>query len=273
MGNCQPEQGAAKESTVPCLREDSPTTRPLKNNPMPSPPTPKPRPRWRTMSLRALMLLIVVVGGWLGWICYRARVQREAVAAIRAASGEVVFNWEWDSAKLESRDGTSEPGWLRRHLGPGFFEEATAAEGVFTADDALMVHIGRLPKVESVNLRSSAVTDAGMAHLAPLKALRFLSLWGTRITDNGLKHLEGTQELRQLDLSVTRITDAGLAIVGRLKNLETLSLNHTAVTDAGLLRLTALNRCKAINARDTKVTPAGIAAMKAKCPWMNIVVP
>jgi hypothetical protein len=52
------------------------------------------------MSLRAMMLVIVVVAGWLGWICNRARVQREAVAAIEAAGGMVSFDWEGDSLRL-----------------------------------------------------------------------------------------------------------------------------------------------------------------------------
>jgi hypothetical protein len=41
-----------------------------------------------------LMLLVLMVGGSLGWICYRARVQRKAVAAIEAAGGDLIFDWQ-----------------------------------------------------------------------------------------------------------------------------------------------------------------------------------
>jgi hypothetical protein len=35
------------------------------------------------LSLRAMMLVILLVGTWLGWQVNRAREQREAVAAVR----------------------------------------------------------------------------------------------------------------------------------------------------------------------------------------------
>jgi len=34
------------------------------------------------LSVRALMVLILVLGGWLGWVVNQARLQREAVAAL-----------------------------------------------------------------------------------------------------------------------------------------------------------------------------------------------
>jgi hypothetical protein len=56
--------------------------------------TPRRRRRVRGLSIRMLMLVVLVVGGWLGWICYRARVQREAVAAIVQAEGRVYYDWQ-----------------------------------------------------------------------------------------------------------------------------------------------------------------------------------
>jgi internalin A len=37
--------------------------------------------------VRGLILLVLVVGVWLGWIIRSARIQREAVAAIQRAGG------------------------------------------------------------------------------------------------------------------------------------------------------------------------------------------
>jgi hypothetical protein len=70
--------------------------------------------RLRGMSIRGLMLFSLVVGGWLGWVCHQARVQREAVAAVRRA-GSVTFDWQWNNGAAAG----NEPGWLRRQLGPG----------------------------------------------------------------------------------------------------------------------------------------------------------
>ncbi len=41
------------------------------------------------LSVRALMVLVLVCGGWLGWVVHRARVQKDAVAAIERAGGGI----------------------------------------------------------------------------------------------------------------------------------------------------------------------------------------
>jgi len=197
------------------------------------------------MSLRALMLVIVAVAGWLGWICHRARVHREAVAAIERAGGVVAFDWQLDSATAQFKPGSPSPGVLRRQLGPGFFESVIEVI-VLDVDDSLMYHIGRL------------------------RDLQTLTIIGRNVTDAGLAPITGLADLRSLDLVNTGITDAGLATIAGLINLRQLSLMNTPITDAGLARLAGLKRCQAIYVADTKVTPEGAAAMKHKCPWMTI---
>ena len=51
--------------------------------------------RWRVrISVRGLMVLILALGSWFGWVANRARVQREAVAAIERAGGHVYYEWQ-----------------------------------------------------------------------------------------------------------------------------------------------------------------------------------
>ena len=47
------------------------------------------------MSVRALLVLILVVGLWLGWVVHKAREQREAVAALQKFGGFVHYDWEF----------------------------------------------------------------------------------------------------------------------------------------------------------------------------------
>ena len=57
---------------------------------------------WRSslrFSVRGLVVLVLVIGGWLGWIVRSARIQREAVAAIEKAGGRVKYDWEWSGGK------------------------------------------------------------------------------------------------------------------------------------------------------------------------------
>jgi hypothetical protein len=58
--------------------------------------TPRMRPWWRylRLSVRGLMLVVLAVGGYLGWWLHLARVQRQAVAAIRGAGGSISYEWD-----------------------------------------------------------------------------------------------------------------------------------------------------------------------------------
>jgi hypothetical protein len=124
------------------------------------------------MSVRALMLVVLVVGGGLGWLTHRARVQREAVAAIEAAGGSVIYDWQWDSATSWLKLGSPTPGWLRRHLGPGFFEHITCVSVPVKGNDALMSHIGRLRHLQHLRMSGDKVTDVGLARLTRCASLR-----------------------------------------------------------------------------------------------------
>jgi hypothetical protein len=153
-----------------------------------SPTTVRPRKRLRGVSVRMLMLAVLVSGGWLGWICHQSRVQREAVAAIEAAGGGVQYDWQWDSATLQLKPGSSRPGWLRRVLGPGFFEEVAVV--VFfdrVADENASRHIGELRQVRPFNLN---VTNEGTAHLGAITTLQGLEIDGTEVNDKGVKYLQ-----------------------------------------------------------------------------------
>ena len=72
--------------------------------------------RWFRLRLLGLMALVLVVGAFLGWICYGARVQREAVAAIQNVGGRVAYDWEWknsDWIRSLSRTGVTDEGLLQ----------------------------------------------------------------------------------------------------------------------------------------------------------------
>ena len=58
----------------------------------------------------------------LGWVVHRAHVQRDAVAAIQQAGGEVLYEWEWANGKRILRKTQPPwPPWLINWLGPDYF--------------------------------------------------------------------------------------------------------------------------------------------------------
>ncbi len=77
------------------------------------------------------MIAIGVLGGGLGWIIHRVEVQRDAVAAIERAGGEVMYDWEWKWKKGRPvRTGTTRwPDWLVERIGVDYLSNSLTSGG------------------------------------------------------------------------------------------------------------------------------------------------
>jgi hypothetical protein len=149
------------------------------------------RTRWRwphiRISVRGLMVLVLILGGGLGWLVHRAQVQRHAVAAIGRAGGRVTYDWEWANGRRVPNAQPRWPRWLVDRLGVDYFGNVVVAD-----------------------FRGTQVGDADLAHLEGLTGLRVLSLRDTRVGDAGLAHLKGLTGLQNLDLFRTGVGYAGV---------------------------------------------------------------
>jgi len=67
------------------------------------------------------MAFVLLFGVGLGWIVYRARVQRDAVAAIERAEGTVWYEWQWRNGKPVLNGRTPCPQWLIDLVGVDYF--------------------------------------------------------------------------------------------------------------------------------------------------------
>ena len=76
--------------------------------------------RYLRISLRGLIVLVLVLGSVLGWIVSRAKVQRDAVAAIERAGGSVKYEWEWKDGRFNPTEKPWWPKWLMDHIGPNY---------------------------------------------------------------------------------------------------------------------------------------------------------
>jgi len=82
------------------------------------------------------MVVILLMGGTLGWVVNGARVQRDAVAAIRSSGGTVYYNWELNvrnykygkTYRVNSKGRPMWPGWLVSRLGPDYFGHVVRVE-------------------------------------------------------------------------------------------------------------------------------------------------
>jgi len=213
-------------------------------------------------------VLVLVVGGGLGWFIRRATVQRDAVKAIMAAGGNVQYGSERNVRPGKPGGTPPGPKWLVGLLGVDFFADVTSVSIRQPQTDAILAHVGRLRRLKWLDVRSMRVTDAGLAHLAGLSDLRSLSCLGTPgLTDAGLAHLAGLERLEALSIEgPTGIEGPGLAHLARLDRLRFLAI-HTE-NDAGLPSLSRLTGLRKLSISMTKVTDAALAAL-SRLTWLE----
>jgi hypothetical protein len=223
---------------------------------MPKSVRPKSRRRGLRLSVRGLVILVLLIGCWLGWEVHQAQVQREAVAAIRRVNGNVEYNL----------DPSRSPGWLRwlaDRIGLDYVSHVVRVDLVGVGPDgpatgAELDHVVRLARIEQLELWESSVNDSRLADLEGLTRLRSLGLHKTRVGDKGLANLKGLPALRSLWLNRSAVTDAGLVHLEHRTDLEALALRETSVTDAGLVHLKGLMNLKSLFLGGTQITDAGL---------------
>ena len=205
---------------------------------MPDHPLPATWPRWLRLSVRGLIVLVLIVGGWLGWVVRHAQIQREALNALdEAINGELECGWEFPNGAT-TRDSCSGPRWLVDSIGIDYFGRITSLGFWESPADEDLIHVARLGSVEDLGLGGAwRITDSGLRHLAGLTNLRWLYLAKTQVSDAGLVYLKNLSSLEELDLSETRITDDGLVHLEGLVSLRELDISNTDVTAAGVGKL------------------------------------
>jgi hypothetical protein len=208
-----------------------------------------------------LMSFVLITGLGLGWtalVTTQALVQAYHVAQVKGIGGRVMYDWEWQNGMALS-PGSISPwrGWLMTHLGPDFVGAPIAlsvgSRGKL-ADDALMVHVGRLGRLEYLSISDTAVSDAGLADLGSLTRLKVLHLQKSAVRGPGLVHLAGMKDLEELVLPTYPFTDADLALLKELTKLKKLQLEGQNLTNTGLTYLGGLTRLEELHLRNTSIT-------------------
>ena len=218
----------------------------------------KPRRRRFAFSVRGLLLFNLVIGFWLGWGVYRARQQREAVAALTDFGGSVHYDYEfiYPPFKPSSRNlldttwGRWEPegkkpwapDWLRRPLGDEYFQEVAlirldARRGVpnkIGPDDELLAKLSSQKGVRT--LRGRGPTVSGMSYIGQMDGLEELNFFnGEDITDEGIAHLRTLKHLRILKLSNSRMTDEGLHHLANFTDYGRIDHPRGSIHQSGLV--------------------------------------
>ena len=248
-------------------------------------PNSEPRRRWWQvrLSLRTVLYLVVVVGVGLGWLVHRATVQRDAVAAIRAAGGKAFYDWELTTEvtsyghapRLNPQATPHWPEWLVDQLGPDYFGTIQQVILGSSSTDTTLAQVGRLGRLEDLDAPTGGrFTDAGLGHLRTLKHLRSFGLNGrTGVTGAGLAQLAGLTALERLAFGTSPVGDADLAWVRLLVNLRMLRFSQgSGITDAGMTQLRDLRQLRELIISHSKITGQGLASLTSMSQLNDLMV-
>jgi internalin A len=240
-------------------------------------------------SVRGLIVLVLVIGGGLGWLvpmAREARVQRVAVEAIKQSGGDVKYDRGWTHGQSSWNGASWYPAWLVDLLGVDYFGSVTVVviggrgsdqdmafvrhlneleglmvAGPYVTDTGINQLIG-LNRLEWLTLADTSLSDASLSHLRELPGLQRLGLCHIKVTDNGMPYLAAIHGLKVLHLDNTDVSDAGLAHLNALPNLRHLFLEGQKFTDLGLKHLAELKRLQRLYLARTNITDAGMAYVK-----------
>lgn len=242
------------------------------------------RPRRRfAISLRASMLLVLVVGGLIGWKARRASLQRRAVAAIQRLGGSTQYDWEAAHDWRSDPDPASVPGpaWLRRIIGDEYFQEVAVVslapfrdqpdqpieqsayrklKREFDADQ--LACLDGLEGIEHIELWSTGLGPEGAARLGRLARLKNLALSGAPLGAEALAHLGKLTDLETLFISVEVGDARSLAFLDRLPKLTMLIIWDGPVSDDGLAVIGRRERLEILSIDGAKLTDAGLAHLR-----------
>src|SRR3954464_5464217 len=103
---------------------------PVMETPEPPPPHTRSRRPHLRITVQALMILVLVLGGGLGWLVNRANCQRDAAATIERQGGNAVYDWQlptmqWGRAgrRVPTKKPNAPPAWkqwVAARLGPDY---------------------------------------------------------------------------------------------------------------------------------------------------------
>jgi len=142
---------------------------------------------------------------------------------------------------------------------------------VATTDDGVKYIVSALPKLETLILQETKVTNASLPTLAALKKLTNLYLVATPVTDDCWKVLAAFPALVKVSLSYTSVKGEGIKQLAAIQSLRELDLQNTAVTDSAIDELAKLTTLETLSVGNTKLTDAGIKKLQQSLPKCRVV--
>jgi Leucine-rich repeat (LRR) protein len=193
----------------------------------------QPAPRtsgaiWFFRSLIVAVVLVVLLPvGLLGWLRWRADAQRSLL--------ERIGGGPWIVIKDNNSPAPGEEPWFAAVLGEAWqlprTEEISLVKPFDPEAKADLDAISRVVKLNSLYLAGGPVANDDLRKISRIQSLKTLDLTATDITDGGLAALAQCPHLEELDLSATGVSDQGMQAIIQMTALRKLRLRHTQVSD------------------------------------------
>lgn len=186
-------------------------------------------------------------------------------------------------ANLAACQGLTALEWLRLGYCPGLTDEGlrhfSGARAMMALNlngtrvgDACADTISLFPRLESLGLLSTGLTDASMPRILTLRSLRMLTL-PAGVTANGLRQISELDQLEFLDVSIHPGEEvAVLSRVCRLPKLERLTVRGEGLTDAGVNIIVAKVGLKELDVYGGAFSAAGFEALGLLARSINVFV-
>jgi Leucine Rich Repeat (LRR) protein len=248
-------------------------------------------------SLRALLAVMTVLCLSLGWYYASAKRQERAVVAIEELHGRVAYDWQFDrdGKALARSPQPAGPAWLRKLLGPHYFDTVISVEISQPALNrskplefsAFAGHLAKLPGLKRLSLFGVSLSDREYAMLARLGTLEVLTLGDMNVTEKGGSQIARLSKLRELSFYDDIVAAGALANIKDMPHLESLSvychhedrapngfpiwdLEKYAIRDDALTSLPSLRRLRTLSLTFTQITDEGVAVL-GRMPQLEIL--
>jgi hypothetical protein len=142
-----------------------------------------PNRHWLQFSLRGCLILTTAACLWLGWQTEKQRRRHDAIRAVEALGGRVIFGRFF----------------FNRLLTPNSLDQRYEGGILICSND-------RTPDDVSPSL-----ADEALRYVGCLSGVELLSIRSIPITDAGLRYIRGMNDLREVFLDHTQVTAAGEA--------------------------------------------------------------
>ncbi len=140
---------------------------------------------------RGLIVLVLVIGVGLGWLVRSARINRQAVSAIKRAGGTAGYESQLYHGHFPRVTRAEQwRNWAANLIGIEYFDDVTYVR-LGGGSGPEMAHVGQFNyRWRLVSLDNTQVSDTGLAHLQGISHLKWLSVNRTRVTNAGVQHLQ-----------------------------------------------------------------------------------